>query len=105
MPIRGPDVPHPLLIALATDEELVVPPRFAAFTKRTFRYAHILGRLAVVLPHGDETFWEEKEQGGEDGLILSGEFSPLDVIIMIPSGGKEVTALRSGASCSHTHAK
>jgi len=90
MPIWGPDVPHLLLIASATDEELVVPPRFTATSERTFRHADVLGGIAVELPHGDEPFGEKKEQGCEDSLILSGEFSLLeDVIIVIPGSDKK----------------
>jgi len=86
----GPDIPHLLLIASGADEELVVPPRVTATTERTFRHADVLWGLAVELPHGDEAFGEKKEQGCEDSLILSGEFPPLeDVIIVIPGSGKK----------------
>ena len=88
MSVGGPDVSHPLLIASAADEELVVPPRSTAIAERALRQADVLGGLAVVLPHGDETVGEKKEQGCEDGLILSSEFSPLkDVIVVIPAKG------------------
>ena len=99
MPIWSPDVPHPLLIDSAADEELVVPPRSTAATERTFWYADVLRGLAVVLPYSDETFGEKKEQGCEDGLILSGEFPSLeDVVIVIPGGSQRVYYAHSRAS-------
>jgi len=104
--VRGPDVSHPLPITSVTDEELVVPPRSATITEGTFRHVDILLGLSIELPDGDESFWEEEEQGCEDGLILSGEFPPLeDVIIVISGSGKEVTTLHSRESRRHTHAK
>jgi hypothetical protein len=85
VPVRGPDVFHLLLIASAADEELVVPPCSTAIAKRTFRRVDILWGLAIELPDSDESFWEEEEKGCEDGLVLSGEFPPLEnVIIVIP---------------------
>jgi len=106
VPIRGPNVSHPFPITLATDEELVVPPRSTAITKRTFRDADVLRGLAVELPHGDETVGEKKKQGCEDSLVLSGEFSALeDVIIVIPGSDKGFTTLHSRISQGHTHAK
>ena len=75
VPVWGPDISHLLLIASPTDEELVVPPFVTATAERTFRKAEVLWGLAVVLPHGDEAFGEEKEQSREDCLILSCEFS------------------------------
>ena len=89
VPTWGPDVSHPLLIASAADEELIVPPPSTAATERTFRRANVLRGLAVVLPHGDETLWEEEEQSCEDGLILSGELPSFeDVVIVIPGVAK-----------------
>lgn len=106
MPVRGPNISHPFLITSATDEELVVPPCSTAIAERTFRHADILRGLAIELPDGDESFWEEEEQCCEDGLVLSDEFSPLeDVVIVIPGSEKEVAALHSGAKCKYTHAK
>jgi len=84
MPVWGPDVSHPLPITSVTDEELVVPPCSTAITEGIFRHAEILRGLRIELPDGDESFWEEEEQGCEDGLILSGKLPPLeDVIIVI----------------------
>lgn len=96
MPIWSPDVSHPLLITSAADEELEVPPRYAAASERTFRRIDILRGLRVELPHGNKTFGEEKEQGRENGLVLSGKFSPLeDVIVVIPGEKGHYAALSS----------
>lgn len=106
MPARGPDVSHPLSITSTTDKELVVPPYSTAIVEGNFRHADILLGLAIELLDGDKLFLEEEEQGCEDGLILSGESSPLeDGIVMIPGSDKEVTTLHSRASRRHAHAK
>jgi len=83
-----PDISHPLLLVLITDEELVVPPRSTATTEGAFRHANVLWGLVVVLPHCDEAFGEKKEQGCENGLILSGKFPSFeDVVIVIREVG------------------
>lgn len=61
MPVRGPDVSHPLPITSVTDKELVVPPRSTAITEGTFWHVVILLGLRIELPDGDESFWEEEE--------------------------------------------
>ena len=87
MPVWRPYISHPLLIASAADEELVVPPCSTTTAERTLRRANVPWGLGVVLPRGDEALGEKKEQGCEDGLILSGEFSSFeDVVVVIPGG-------------------
>jgi len=91
VPIWSPDVSHPLSVDSAADEELVVPPRSTATAERTLRCANVLRGLAVVLPDSDETFGEKKEQGCEDGLILSREFPSFeDVVVVIPGGPQRI---------------
>jgi hypothetical protein len=84
--VRSPDISHPLPIAWATDEELVIPPRSTATAKGTLRHSDVLRWPAVVLPHGDETFRKKKEQGCKDGLILSGEFPSFQEVVIVIAG-------------------
>jgi len=94
VPVWGPGVSHPLPIDPVADEELVVPPRSTATTERTFWYADVLRGLAVVLPYSDETFGEKKEQGCEDGLILSGEFSSFEDVVIVIAGSHRGFTMR-----------
>lgn len=66
---------------------MVVPPGPTTASERSIRKSDVFGSFIVVLPYGDEPFWEEEEQGIVKVLLLADERVALEeIVVVIPRG-------------------
>ena len=67
----------------ASEEKLVIPPLLTALAQRTLGRVLVCVVLPIVLPNGDDTFWEKHEETVVHNYILSSELVQFEDIVIV----------------------